>query len=279
MGVGVKQIGENTYRLSDTLLGVGQYLLKGSKRALLIDTGYGNEKFRRIVYKLCGGLPLDVANTHMHPDHSKGNGLFGKVYISSADMPSAGLPSNVLFNGIYESVTRAYPLSKCAMNAAAKLALIPERDGAEYMPMPEIFDLGGRTVEVIPCPGHTPGSVLFADSATRAVYAGDAVNQSFWLFTGAETSASGYAATLESVRQKLKGVERIYAAHSSKPLGINFFDTFTAHLCDINSARCKVHNVPGMPEPLLVSKFEGVDYASAVLLYKSQTSDAGKGRM
>lgn len=279
MGVGVKKINDDTYRLSDTLLGVGQYLLKGRERALLIDTGYGKEKFRHIVQTLCDGLPLDVVNTHMHPDHSKGNGMFGKVYIASADMPSAGLPSNALFGGIYDAVTEAHPLSKCVMNAAAKLALIQENDGAEYEPLPDGFELGGRRVDVIPCAGHTPGSVVFSDSATRAVFVGDAVNQSFWLFTGSGVSAAEYADTLEGVKARLKDREKIYVAHSAKPLGIDFFDTFIAHLCDIKSSNCRKYNIPGMLEPLLVSKFEGGRYASVVLLYASQTADADKGRV
>ena len=43
MGTAAKRIARDTYMLTDTLLGVSQFLLLGGERALLIDTGYGKK--------------------------------------------------------------------------------------------------------------------------------------------------------------------------------------------------------------------------------------------
>jgi glyoxylase-like metal-dependent hydrolase (beta-lactamase superfamily II) len=36
-----------------------------------------------------------------------------------------------------------------------------------------IFNLGGRMLAVIHCPGHSPGSVILADKSTKALHVGD----------------------------------------------------------------------------------------------------------
>jgi len=38
------------------------------------------------------------------------------------------------------------------------------------------FDLGGRIVTAYECPGHAPGEMVFLDSQTRCLFAGDALN-------------------------------------------------------------------------------------------------------
>ena len=39
----------------------------------------------------------------------------------------------------------------------------------------QIFDLGGRSLEVLFTPGHTPGSVVFLDRKNKFLFAGDSV--------------------------------------------------------------------------------------------------------
>ena len=53
------------------------YLLEGSEKALLLDTGYGAGNLRAFVEQLTD-KPVIVANTHYHPDHAGGNGEFEK---------------------------------------------------------------------------------------------------------------------------------------------------------------------------------------------------------
>src|SRR4029079_14609507 len=55
------------------------YLLIGSKRALLWDTGMGISKIRPLVESLIS-VPITVLNSHTHPDHMGGNYEFDEIW-------------------------------------------------------------------------------------------------------------------------------------------------------------------------------------------------------
>ena len=61
---------------SDTMF---MYLIQGKDRCVLIDTGYGHGDLGAYVRGLTD-LPVDVINTHGHPDHVGANDAFGTVY-------------------------------------------------------------------------------------------------------------------------------------------------------------------------------------------------------
>ena len=46
------------------------FLLKGSRKALLIDSGMGTGNLRNVVRERIGSLPLEVIFTHFHGDHT-----------------------------------------------------------------------------------------------------------------------------------------------------------------------------------------------------------------
>ena len=58
----------------------------------------GNKKAKKL--KKLTSLPLIVANSHLHPDHSNGNFLFESVFVGEADLPERGMPSNDLARGV-----------------------------------------------------------------------------------------------------------------------------------------------------------------------------------
>jgi enterochelin esterase family protein len=114
------------------------YLVAGTERALLIDTGWGTGDLAGQVAAL-SPLPLVVVNTHGHPDHVSGNGQFSEVHIHTRDLP--------LMQG-------------------SDTALIPIYDGYR-------FDLGEREIQVIGVPGHSPGSICLLDRKERILFSGD----------------------------------------------------------------------------------------------------------
>jgi len=117
------------------------YIVEGAHHAMLIDTGTKCEALDSIVGTITN-KPLYVALTHNHGDHSGNIHYFDEVYLHPADTVVRG---NARFKGTYHWM----------------------QDG-------DVFDLGGRTLEVFLMPGHTPGSVVLFDRAIHAVYAGDA---------------------------------------------------------------------------------------------------------
>jgi hydroxyacylglutathione hydrolase len=127
------------------------YLLVGSDKALLIDTGAVAEEARMPLARAVQALlpdagssefPLLVVHSHGHGDHSAGDPQF------------AGLPSVQVVPRELEAVRTFFGLAEWP-------------DGVARL------DLGDRIVEVVPVPGHHPSHVAFYDSRTAIVFSGD----------------------------------------------------------------------------------------------------------
>jgi hydroxyacylglutathione hydrolase len=123
------------------------YLLIGSSRALLIDTGdVADPKLmplaETVTRLLPPQMPLLVVHTHRHLDHRAGDAQFEH------------LPNVQVVGFDLDSVRRYYGFTDWP-NGLAQL------------------DLGGRTVDVIPTPGHNPTHISFYDRNTGLFFSGD----------------------------------------------------------------------------------------------------------
>jgi glyoxylase-like metal-dependent hydrolase (beta-lactamase superfamily II) len=127
------------------------YLLIGSDKALLIDTGAVADPKKMPLAKTIlellpdkdhKKLPLLVAHTHRHMDHRAGDPQF------------ASLPSVQMVPIDLEGVRAFFGFTDWP-NGIAHL------------------DLGGRTVDVIPTPGHNQTHIAFYDSRTGILFSGD----------------------------------------------------------------------------------------------------------
>ena len=147
-----RKIEPNTYMLTDALVHVNRFLLIGGERALLLDTGYGEESMTRRLRRLTG-VPLVVANTHLHPDHSDGNKLFGEVFVGEADLPCRGMPSNEMARSVAAHFKTNTKVPRRIVDKVLNYGLI-DTGTEKYSPMPDVFELGGRTIETLPCPGQ-----------------------------------------------------------------------------------------------------------------------------
>lgn len=144
------------------------WLVTGTERAALIDTGCGGKGLRELVESLTD-LPVIVLLTHGHRDHIGGVGQFGKAWLHPADLP--------LVERSVDPARRADFVRGKEPELFARLPedTFPPHAPTEFLPLGEgdKFDLGGATLEVYETPGHTPGSVTFADTAHGVLYTGD----------------------------------------------------------------------------------------------------------
>lgn len=167
-------------------------LLVGEYRALLWDTGYGYDDLYTLVRKITV-LPLYVINSHGHVDHCCGNWQFQEVFIHPEDMDlcrehtSMQMRQSTLNDAVLPD--RFYPEDYLCKDAGW---LRPVYEG-------DVFDLGGKTLEVIALPGHTAGSIGLHYKEERAVYVGDAVNNFVWLFLPEAMTLDVYRKTLQSL--------------------------------------------------------------------------------
>jgi hydroxyacylglutathione hydrolase len=127
------------------------YLLIGSTKALLIDTGdiadpnvipLADTVMRQLPGEGPAKLPLLVVHTHRHLDHRAGDVQF--MHFSNAQVVGFDI----------DSVRRYYKFADWP-NGLAQV------------------DLGDRTVDVIPTPGHNETEVSFYDRGTGLLFTGD----------------------------------------------------------------------------------------------------------
>ena len=109
------------------------YLVEGANKALLIDAGTKIKDLDKIVASITK-KPVMLVATHVHPDHT-GSAIdyFPEIYLNAAD--TVNIPQMM-------------------PNYKGKIIYLKDR---------EMIDLGGRKIEVVFTPGHTPGSTTFID--------------------------------------------------------------------------------------------------------------------
>ncbi|MBR0137752.1 MAG: MBL fold metallo-hydrolase [Erysipelotrichaceae bacterium] len=148
------------------------YLIIGSEKALMLDTGLGIGNIKSVVDSLYTG-EIIVAHTHSHFDHIGGDWQFEEVNVP--DHPVAikraenGLDKkevgdNMAAGSCWQPFPRGFdPESYCIKPAKSYNVY---KDG-------HIFDLGDIKLKVIMTPGHSPDSCMLADEENKLLFTGD----------------------------------------------------------------------------------------------------------
>jgi glyoxylase-like metal-dependent hydrolase (beta-lactamase superfamily II) len=164
----------DTYVLREPYVGCMLYLLVGQESALLIDTGIGIVDLRAAVQSLTD-KPVSAVNTHGHLDHIANNHQFDHIYLNEKDREVFRLHTTPSFVNVMAKKELSSLLLFLLRRRLDNL-LNHKPDGEyHYIHDGHVFDLGGRKVEVIETPGHTPGSICLLDEKTGALFTGDTV--------------------------------------------------------------------------------------------------------
>lgn len=175
------------------------YLVEGSERAVLLDTGSGFGSLKACVDALTD-KPLTVLCTHGHTDHALGAAEFDDVYISPLEERAYSIHSPWEFR---KESGVMWP----EFNELREEQIIPALPFECMKPLYEgdKFDLGGISVEVFACPGHTAGSMVMLIPEERMLLLGDACNYMVFLFDELSLTVSEYKRSLLSLLESLKG--------------------------------------------------------------------------
>lgn len=147
------------------------YVLLGSRQALLIDTGLGISNIKKVVDDITQ-LPILVATTHVHWDHTGGHKYFSDIAVHH-------LEKDWLFHF-------PLPLSAVKKELLKEPCLFPEGFDIDqyeiYKGKPalllndqDMIDIGNRKIKVIHTPGHSPGHCCFYDIDRKYLFTGDLV--------------------------------------------------------------------------------------------------------
>lgn len=182
-GYEIIQINENTWRIEEEM--VRFFLLTGSEKALVIDTGMNVGKAREAAEQITS-LPLLLLNTHGDRDHIGSDSQFSERYMNKNE------EENYHLNG-------------------GKGKIIPVTQGDK-------IDLGGRVLEIIEIPGHTPGSIGVYDCEKRFLISGDPIQDGGIFMFGKMRNLSLYIEGLKALTPRLGSIGEIYPSHGSFPV-------------------------------------------------------------
>lgn len=227
-----KEVGLKIWQISDH--GSDNiYLVEGKKKAMLIDNGLGTADLVSFI-KTLSTKPLVVVITHGHPDHAGSDYQFSEVYIHPADMESAKA----------FSTTEARAGSTKTMQGANKPAESEIYKGKVYdtglLPVKEgqVFNLGGRKMQIIETPGHTPGGICLLDVKNKILFTGDNNNTLVWLFLANCLPLHKYLETLEAQRARMAEFTTLMPGHGV-PMPSDFINDQIACVKSILDGTCQ----------------------------------------
>ena len=187
------------------------YLILGEKRALLFDTGMGISDVKKVVAELTK-LPIVILNSHTHDDHVGGNWEFDSVYGMDTDFTrqnARGSREDAQAEIAPDQICGALPKGFDPKSYQTRPWKITKfiHDG-------DHIDLGGRTIEIIATPGHTPDAISLFDRANGLLFTGDTYYPApIWLYRP-ETDLDGYARSIRRLAALAPQVKIVLGAHN-----------------------------------------------------------------
>jgi len=176
------------------------YLLLGSERAVLFDTGEGHADLRPIVDQLTS-LPVTALPSHLHYDHMGSVRNFERLALPDlaplrAQVEGgAFVPTDSQFLGMMVDVEP------------------PELRPTQWWVPGASVDLGGRELILRHTPGHTPESVSLWDPERQWLFAGDYLSPGALYAFLPGSSIADYRATAHSLLGSLPSDSVFWGAH------------------------------------------------------------------
>jgi glyoxylase-like metal-dependent hydrolase (beta-lactamase superfamily II) len=198
------------------------YLLLGTRQALLFDTGPGIYSIRAVVQSITS-LPVLVIPTHLHFDHVGDLQEFDDVRL--LDTPA--LRSQV-HDGYFVE-----PPAQYLLRATKRFHV------SGWIADGQSIDLGGRRVQLISTPGHTPDSVSLIDASHKRLFTGDIVNRIVTLCDVPGSDVHAMAASLRRLLELAPAGSLAYEAHSELPLQPAELTLLATGIADIAAGRAK----------------------------------------
>jgi glyoxylase-like metal-dependent hydrolase (beta-lactamase superfamily II) len=206
-------VGDGIVRITephvDPFLRANLYLVRGRDRDALVDSGNGIASLRAELEDLFE-RPVVAIATHRHFDHVGGLHEFEEVVVHRADAEAVATGEGFASLRIedyppeelsgYEpptSLLTALPRAGYDPGAYRVEPVTPTRIVEEG----DVVDLGGRRLEVLHLPGHTPGEIGLWDEDAAALFSGDCVYESGILLDELpESNPADYARSMRRLR-------------------------------------------------------------------------------
>ena len=184
-GFTLQQVSRDVWAIDEFGIDI-MYLIIGTERALLIDTGIGIGNIRSVVETMTH-LPYDVVNTHHRSQEARPE----YNYEASLEF-DASIMGDFEMKGIEEGF---------------------------------VFHLGNRDLEVLDTPGHTKDGICLLDRKYRLLFSGDTVvSTPVLMFDTFSDTMSTYLESLKKLSQLRNSYELIFPGHYLRPIGSIYID-------------------------------------------------------
>ncbi|HEX2666787.1 MAG TPA: MBL fold metallo-hydrolase [Gammaproteobacteria bacterium] len=202
------------------------YLLIGDRQALLIDTGdVADPRLMPLkdtvlaLLPLVEGkrLPLTVVHSHTHLDHRAGDPQFDH------------LPGVTLVDAHLDSVRKFFGFGEWPQGTAE-------------------LDLGARTVDVLPAPGHNPTHLIFYDRETGLLFSGDFLMAARLLVDDIDAYRASARRVADFVRDR--PVSYVLGGHIEEDRGGNLYDWQSTHHPDEHALQLGKAEIMALPAAL-----------------------------
>lgn len=158
------------------------YLVEGTEKAVLIDAGTRIKNLDKIVATITK-KPVMLVATHVHGDHTGSSiDCFPEIYINPGD-------------------TVLIPQVMAGYKGKVKFL----KDGEE-------IDLGGRKLEVVFTPAHTPGSTTFIDKDAAYGFSGDSFGSGNLLLSMDFSTLIATCERMSTIMQNY-GIKNLFPGH------------------------------------------------------------------
>ncbi len=147
------------------------YLIVGSERALLFDTGLGIGDMRRVVSELTELDPI-VLNSHTHYDHVGGNHQFEEIYGTDNEYTTTNAMGRP-HDQVEEFVGEGWIWKPLPEGFSPADYRIEPFDINKIVKDGEKIEIGDRTLKVLLTPGHAPDSLCLLGRENRLLFMGD----------------------------------------------------------------------------------------------------------
>ena len=185
------------------------YLLNGKEKSLLIDTGLGISNIYDRVRSFTN-KPIVAVATHIHWDHIGGHKYFPEFYAHAEELDWLDGKFPLTIETIKEMV-----VDRCDLPDGFNVDdyVFFQGTPTKILNDHDVIDIGGREIEVLHTPGHSPGHLCFWEKEKGYLFTGDLVYKDILFAYYPSTDPKAYLSSLEKVAAL--PVKRVFPAHHS----------------------------------------------------------------
>ncbi len=194
------------------------YLVEGSERAVVIDTGTGIGNLRAVVEELTD-LPTSVVLTHEHYDHVAAAWRWDEIVMYDNDEALAVLAAGRSNESLQRYVTEDYLWKPLPTGFDPDTWTIPSMEPTGVLTEGDIIDLGSRRLEVIYTPGHCPGQMCLLDTGHRLLFTGDHFFPGPLYAYGPDVDLDAYIVSNRKLVERLDEFDHLCSGHNDPWVG------------------------------------------------------------